>query len=249
MTFTTPRRPLARRTTYELGTLQDQFIVPLLNGLILDALRAFATPSADGARVLDIGCGAQPFRATLEQLGFEYHSMDVTQNENGTVELVYAIDQPLPSELTSAEGFDLLLCTEVLEHVADWTTAFGNLHALLAPGGRVLVTCPHFFPLHEEPYDFWRATPYALEHFAIRAGLRTVDQQSAGTAWDVLGTLLGHCYTGPASRRLVDRVLARIVSASRQLLFAALRDRHLQNRVKLQGSIYLANVAVFERPR
>ena len=53
------------------------------------------------------------------------------------------------------------------------------------------MTCPMFYPLHEEPYDFWRPTLHALDYFARRAGLRVVERQGAGDAWDILGTLLG----------------------------------------------------------
>ena len=43
-----------------------------------------------------------------------------------------------------------------------------NVAALLAPGGRVLLTVPHVYRLHEEPYDFWRPTLHAI-HYFVRA--------------------------------------------------------------------------------
>ena len=92
-------------------------------------------------------------------MGFDYTGADVQQNKAATVDFVAAIDQPLPPQLAGAGPFDFIVCTEVLEHVADWEMAFRNLRSLLAPGGRLLITCPHFYPLHETPHDYWRPTP------------------------------------------------------------------------------------------
>jgi len=70
-------------------------------------------------------------------MGYSYTGRDVQQNPEGTVDVVCAIDEELPVELTYRGPFDLVLCTEVLEHVADWDMAFRNLATLLGRGGSV----------------------------------------------------------------------------------------------------------------
>ena len=238
---------LVERPDYEPAWPQEQFIVPLLRQHIEYALNTYADPAPLKGRVLDVGCGRQPFRKTLESLGYSYTSLDAQQNPENSVDLICAIDEPLPMEFTSYGPFHLILCTEVMEHVADWDMAFRNLATLVAEGGRLLITCPHFYQLHEEPYDFWRPTLHALKHFGDRAGFQVVQQEAAGDAWDVLGTVLANCSAISASRGLLDRGVTKLVALCQRSLFKLLCSRRLQQAVQLNGPLYLSNIVVFER--
>jgi SAM-dependent methyltransferase len=241
-----PRPIVKERVNYEPAGPQEQFIVPLLRWHIEQVLANYAALPPPGARVLDVGCGRQPFRKTLESLGYSYTGIDVQQNPENTVDVICAIDEPLPEWLISCGPFHFVLCTEVMEHVADWDRAFKNLAALMEQGGRLLITCPYFYLLHEEPYDFWRPTLHALRYFGSRAGFRILHHAAAGGAWDVLGTLLAECRPYSASDRLVDRGITKLVSLSRRGLFKLLREGRLQRMVKMRSSLYLSNIIVLE---
>jgi SAM-dependent methyltransferase len=235
----------ARRADYLPGSPPEEFIVPLLRDRIEAAIRRYAPR---GGSVLDVGCGRQPFRPFLESDARTYVGLDVQQTPEGTVDFLAPIDGPLPDGLLERGPFDFILCTEVLEHVADWRPAFANLGRLLRPGGAVLLTCPHFFRLHEEPYDFWRPTLHALIHFARAEGMRPVAQEAAGDSWDVLGTLLASCCASPKGDGLAARLASKLVNGVRRALFHLLRRRWPQRLAHLRGSVYLSNVVVLERP-
>jgi SAM-dependent methyltransferase len=241
-----PRPILHERADYRPAYRHEEFIVPLLGPAIEHTLRTHCAPRAPTASAIDVGCGRQPFRPLLEQLGYEYSSIDTQQNKEQSVQFIGAIDEDLPAELRQKSPFQLILCTEVLEHVANWDRAFSNFAALLGPSGRLLITCPHVYPLHEVPYDFWRPTLFSLEHYARRAGFRTVLKQQLGDGWDVIGTTLGIANPTARNGSVLGKVLASLTDLVRWGIWLLLKVRFMQRFVSL-GPMYISNLALFER--
>lgn len=221
--------------------------MPLLRREITSCIERYASPPRGAARAIDLGCGGQPFRTLLQQVGYSYCGVDVNADGGAPVDVVCAVDEPLPEDLLRRGPFDFLLCTEVIEHLADWHTAFANFRELLAPGGRALITAPYFYQLHEEPYDFWRPTLHAIDYHSGRAGLQPLYRQAAGDAWDVLGTMLATCKFLPVSTRLRDRVVAKAIRVGSRLMFRAMLRGKLQSRVRAEAPLYLSNVVVLEK--
>lgn len=237
---TTPNTSARRGDYNSLLGEQEFFVTPLLRKSIDDALARIGKPPT-GSRVLDIGAGECPLRGKLEALGFDYQSLDISQNQNGSIDYVARIDGELPGPLLCAGGFDLLVLTEVLEHVPDWRTAFQNLAKLLKPGGHCIITAPFFYMLHEEPYDFWRPTDHALSYFAAGNGMEVVHSQRNGDGWDVLGTLL--CSTSVCRREKDWLGYAALlpVWVVHQLLKWFFKSRVFQGMVDFQMRYYLGN--------
>lgn len=241
-----PRPVLHERRTYEPLWPAERFIVPLLRREIETAIEQYATPARGGRKALDIGCGGQPFRGLLEKIGYSYCGVDANPTD-GIADVKCAADEPLPDELLRRGPFDFVLCTEVLEHVGDWDAAFANFRTLLAPRGRILITAPHFYQLHEEPYDFWRPTLHAIDYYGRRVGLQALYRNAAGNAWDILGTILPNCQFLAASPRLLDRAIAKAARIAAGITNRALLSGRLQRAVRVEGRLYLSNIVLLEK--
>lgn len=141
---------------------------------IRDAVSAFAGGLAPGARVLDAGAGDAPYRGFFAHCDYRTHDWPNSPHSGaGRVDVVADI-----AELPLPDGeLDAVVCTEVLEHVRGPHRALAELHRILAPGGRILITVPFVGELHEEPYDFQRFTSYGLEAHLEDAGFVDIDVQ------------------------------------------------------------------------
>ena len=62
------------------------------------------------------------------------------------------------------DRFRNVLCMSVLEHLEDPACAIAEMHRVLTPGGRIIVSVPFLFPIHDAPGDYWRFTKFGLRH-------------------------------------------------------------------------------------
>ena len=87
----------------------------------------------------------------------EYVGVDI---EDGRfVDLILPVERLV--EHFGSEAFDIVISTELLEHVKDWRVAVENMKLVLKCGGIIYITTrSHGFQYHGYPYDFWR---YDLE--------------------------------------------------------------------------------------
>ena len=235
-----------QRTTYtEIPEGRDGHMVRVIGGwlqsVVVRALRDTTPPG----RVIDIGCGAQPLRTLVESEGATYVGFDVEQNAQASVAIIGSIDRGLPVPWPDAHHvYDVVLCTEVLEHVADWDIAFMNLRSLVAPRGRIIMTVPFVFPLHMEPLDYFRATPHAIERLAGRHHFAIDELLRLGNARDVIATTLDDVSILPDQPTLVPRIAARVLRTGRKWLVKLIQRDALWARVRVNSNTYLSNAVV-----
>jgi ubiquinone/menaquinone biosynthesis C-methylase UbiE len=228
-----------------------------LEAAIEDRIKLWGCFLPPGTKVLDLGCGQQPYRPIVEKQLFHYSSFDVVQNQDSSVDFLGRIDDlDLPEKLLNNGPYDLIMVTEVMEHVLDWDRAFGNLQRLVSPKGEILITCPFFFPIHEEPFDFWRPTYFTLAAFSKKYNFEIKTSDRLGSATDCLGLIVGHLlvrmnYKTPTNLiqrvrfSLQQRLIKGILKSLHWLItkgvfenyFNATQDLYVSNLVVLRGQI------------
>lgn len=119
---------------------------------------------ASDQSILDVGAGLQPFRELAVNLGYKYVSHDFSQYqpESNDSEGLQNSSWNYPvSDLNcdilsipNTVKYDVVICTEVLEHVPNPVAAFEKMISLLCPGGILLITVPMMSLMHQAPFWF-----------------------------------------------------------------------------------------------
>jgi len=141
---------------------------------IRSAVEHFAKTLPPGAKVLDVGCGMQPYKQFFSHVN--YIGLDVWVSGREAHEKtadIYFHGENIPMD---SESVDSVLCTEVLEHSVNPDILIREMYRVLRPGGRLCITVPFIWGLHEQPYDFRRYTPFGLAKLIEKYGF-LVDHQ------------------------------------------------------------------------
>ena len=115
-------------------------------------------------RVLDYGCAELPYRG-LFPANADYLAADLPGNPWATVQI--AADGTVPVADASC---DVVVSTQVLEHVEHPDTYLSECFRVLRPGGRLLLTTHGMMVWHPDPVDFWRWTCEGLRRAVGEAG-------------------------------------------------------------------------------
>jgi SAM-dependent methyltransferase len=174
---------IVRRSAYQFRLhAPDYFVLRNLSCFLHGSISRQVTR---GNKVADVGCGEQPLRRWIEGRGAQYTGIDVCQNASNSVEVVASILN-LPIDNNT---FDVVYCTEVLEHVSDMHVAFREITRILRPGGVLVISVPFAYPLHEEPFDYWRITPHKLTEQASEYGLKMDNLIVSGNEIELMATI------------------------------------------------------------
>lgn len=144
-----------------------------------------------GRRVLDAGCGTGRATAALVARGADVVAVDLGQRLVARTRQRCAC-RPLVGTVLSlpfpGDAFDVVLSTEVIEHLPEPAAAVKEFARVLKPGGHLVLSTPNALwqgpvrlasALRLRPYDGLEnfMTPAALRGSAIGAGLEPVEHR------------------------------------------------------------------------
>jgi SAM-dependent methyltransferase len=110
------------------------------------------------------------------------------------------------------ESYEMILCTGLLEHIPEPSELISNLHRILKPKGRLVISASAVFSFHECPDNFFHFTPYGFrllfknwDHFEMLRGA----SQPFETIGILMQRILMQCEINPLARFPVE-VLSRL---------------------------------------
>jgi len=120
---------------------------------------------SDSPVLLDIGCGNKPYA----DLFVNWHHVGINPSVEDASPDIVGDAMNLPFKDCS---IDIVLCTQVLEHVSQPWKLISESYRVLKPGGYLVLSAPFYWPIHEQPWDFFRFTRYGLESLIRESGLQ-----------------------------------------------------------------------------
>jgi SAM-dependent methyltransferase len=147
-----------------------------------------ALPRTKCASLLDVGCGDGLLLRILRRerpdigslAGADLAAAQVERNRERMKDMKFHVLDIQTAAIE--ETFDVVVCSEVVEHVEDQRKAMLHLSRMVSPGGWLVVTCPTGTMYHTEKHfgHVHHPTRSELLAHAAAAGLREVSTTNWG---------------------------------------------------------------------
>lgn len=128
------------------GTVAE-YTVHYSESRYLPLWEAISTRIEQGARILEIGCGPAQLATLLfdhglpgAYVGFDFSPAAIALARQNLPEQRFEVGDARTSQLVTGPDYDVIICTEVLEHIVDDILVLERIPA----GRQVLATVPNF---------------------------------------------------------------------------------------------------------
>lgn len=146
--------------------IKGKFIVNSSRKYLEDFARHAAESVPERGRVLDAGAGDCPYKHYFGHTKYETADFCKVDKPYGTID--YVCD--LTCVPVEDKRYDLVLLTQVLEHIPEPMNVLKEMHRILKPGGCLWLSAPLFYEEHETPNDYYRYTQFGLKYMLNKTG-------------------------------------------------------------------------------
>jgi SAM-dependent methyltransferase len=119
-----------------------------------------------------MGCGTMPYRSLFTPLVSKYIGADIAINPLADI----FMDQSSSSIALEAESVDLIISTQVLEHVESPDLYLAEAHRLCKSNGLLILSTHGHWIYHPTPNDYWRWTNSGLQKVLEGNGFKIMYQ-------------------------------------------------------------------------
>ncbi|MEO8513194.1 MAG: class I SAM-dependent methyltransferase [Ignavibacteria bacterium] len=110
-------------------------------------------------KILDYGCGVMPYKHLFEGYIGKYTGVDVGNNPKAEINIQSGETLPFMND-----EFDIVLSSQVLEHVKDVEQYMNECYRVLKNNGYLLLSTHGTWQYHASPYDYHRWTSIGLKN-------------------------------------------------------------------------------------
>lgn len=125
-------------------------------------------------RVVDLGCGTAPYKEIILKKADEYIGVDWENSlhDPANIDVFANLNERLPLE----DGYAHTVTSfQVMEHLPEPGHFLSECFRILKSGGRLIITVPFMWHVHEAPHDYYRFTRYGLEYLLKKSGFVDID--------------------------------------------------------------------------
>ena len=163
--------------------LANSWLFPRYIGIVyIEPAMRRAQPYAHGI-MLDVGCGTRRYESIFRSSVDEYIGLDWPEIEDRAYPNVVGDAMRIPF---MAQSIDTVLATELMEHLPSPQNFLTEVARVLRDGGTLILSVPFMEPLHEEPRDYYRFTPYSLRVLLEQNDFSILQLWAKGGWWSVV---------------------------------------------------------------
>ncbi len=176
--------------------------------------------------LLDVGVGPAQFHDLFADIN---KVVGIDFEPYSKADVISDLSKPMPIQ---SNYFDVVISSNVLEHIPYPAVTLHECARVLKPGGIFVASVPFLLMVHQKPYDFYRYTEFALQRLCEDAGFTSVRIEPLGASIDVVSTNFFHFlkelfnYTAtiknPVSKFSM-KIVIRVVSAVSKIGIASLQ--------------------------
>jgi len=174
-------------------------VIDVNRGVIIRFIRMAGFKTKKDSKVLDAGAGEGNWGEFFKHCDYRTQDKGIGEECWDYSKIDYKGDiTDIPCK---GKMFDVVLLTEVLEHLPEPLDALKELNRVLKKNGILYLTTPQGWGEHEAPYDYYRYTSYGLKYLLNKSGFNVIKINKRGGYFKYLGFRLWHVIFMPFLNR------------------------------------------------
>jgi ubiquinone/menaquinone biosynthesis C-methylase UbiE len=197
-------------------------------------MKRVAESTIPGSLILDVSAGNRPYRSLWSHCIYKSHEFDgnakILDDYRGEKDASGKRLHDFFGDVTStgapSDSFDVVLLTEVLEHVPQPFLAIKELVRVAKPGGNIYITSPFTSGSHQQPYHFSSGYSQEFYHYAAKElDLEVISIESQGDYFKLMAQEISRALTCARIDPSLDSDVEELKSML-QTYFLKLSHRH-----------------------